>query len=153
MALSVQMDVDEFFNMLFDKQEDFLRATPFSNLLRIFFGGVNVNQMISKNPEVPYVGEREEGWFTVGVDVKNKKNLEEALSAYCSGEMLEGDNQYYVEDFDCKVVSLLSFFLCVSKNNRWCSKVPSAPTGGRPASRVHQGPAQQPHLPPQALRV
>lgn len=106
MALGVQMDVDEFFNMLFDRQEDLLRTTPFTDLLRIFFGGVNVNQMISKDPEVPYVGEREESWFTISVDVKNKKNLEESLASYCAGEMLEGDNKYYVEDFDKKVDAL-----------------------------------------------
>ena len=114
MALGVQMDVDEFFNMLFDRQEDLLRTTPFTDLLRIFFGGVNVNQMISKDPEVPYVGEREESWFTISVDVKNKKNLEESLASYCAGEMLEGDNKYYVEDFDKKVCLGFSFSLALS---------------------------------------
>jgi hypothetical protein len=45
---SQQMDVDEYFNMLFDKLEKCLKNTPQERILQDCFGGKVVNQIICK---------------------------------------------------------------------------------------------------------
>ncbi len=47
---SQQMDVDEYFNMLFDKLEKSLKNTPQERILQDCFGGKVVNQIICKEP-------------------------------------------------------------------------------------------------------
>jgi ubiquitin carboxyl-terminal hydrolase 34 len=47
---SQQMDVDEYFNMLFDKLEKCLKNTPQERILQDCFGGKVVNQIICKEP-------------------------------------------------------------------------------------------------------
>lgn len=42
------MDVDEFFNMLFDRLENELKLTQQSSLLNLIFGGSIENQLIGK---------------------------------------------------------------------------------------------------------
>jgi len=46
MQLGVQMDVNEFFNVLFDKLETELKNEPHNKLLDFVFGGVITNQFI-----------------------------------------------------------------------------------------------------------
>ena len=48
---SIQMDVDEFYNMLFEQLESALRDTQGHKLLQGLFGGTTVSQIVSKaNP-------------------------------------------------------------------------------------------------------
>ena len=47
---SQQMDVDEYFNMLFDKLENCLKGTSQERILQDCFGGKFVNQIICKEP-------------------------------------------------------------------------------------------------------
>jgi ubiquitin carboxyl-terminal hydrolase 34 len=98
---SVQMDVDEFFNMLFDKLETLLKGTPQETILKHFFGGTIVNQIISR--ECEHTSEREESFFTFSVEVKNKRNLLESLDLFVQGDMLEGDNKYHCSTCNKKV--------------------------------------------------
>ena len=44
--------------------------------------------------------------MSIGVNLKNKKTLEEALKGYVEGEILDGDNAYYCELCDKKVRTL-----------------------------------------------
>eukprot|EP00743_Colponemidia_sp_Colp-15_P012256 GILK01013886.1.p1 GENE.GILK01013886.1~~GILK01013886.1.p1 ORF type:complete len:1111 (+),score=235.56 GILK01013886.1:584-3916(+) len=92
---SIQMDVDEFFNRLFDKLETQLKETPEKNILQTFFGGKLLNQLICK--DCPHVSEREETFYTLSLEVKGKKNILESLDSYVQGEILEGDNKYFCE--------------------------------------------------------
>jgi hypothetical protein len=46
-AMRSQMDANEFFNMLFDKVDHQLKATPHAMMLRGLFGGTLSNQLIS----------------------------------------------------------------------------------------------------------
>lgn len=98
---SVQMDVDEFLTMLFDKLE---RALKKNNILKDFFGGTIINQIISKGCE--HVSEREEGFFTLSLEVKDKKHILESLDLYVVGDMLEGDNKYFCGTCSKKVDAL-----------------------------------------------
>lgn len=44
-----------------------------------------------------YVGENEEPFFTLTLDIKNKKTIQEALDLYVRPDILEGDNKYFCE--------------------------------------------------------
>lgn len=39
----------------------------------------------------------------LSLEVRGKRNLEESLDFYVSGELMEGDNQYYCEEIGRKV--------------------------------------------------
>eukprot|EP01119_Soliformovum_irregulare_P014939 TRINITY_DN4142_c0_g1_i2.p1 TRINITY_DN4142_c0_g1~~TRINITY_DN4142_c0_g1_i2.p1 ORF type:complete len:2758 (-),score=812.11 TRINITY_DN4142_c0_g1_i2:29-8302(-) len=89
----IQMDANEFLVMLFDKMESLLKGTKEEKILNQFFGGVLCNQIISK--ECEHVSEREEGCFTLSLEIKNKRNIQESLELYIQGDPLEGDNKYF----------------------------------------------------------
>ena len=92
---SIQMDVDEFYNMLFEQLEQGLRDTPAKKLLQGLFGGTTVSQIVSKDPSKPgLLSERQELFYTISIEVKCKKSILDGLAAYVEGEVLDGDNKY-----------------------------------------------------------
>lgn len=60
-------------------------------------GGVLGHAIISLEEEFPYDRETDEPFLTVTIEIKNKKNLEEALDLFIKGDILEGENKYYCE--------------------------------------------------------
>lgn len=88
MNVAVQMDVDEFFNILFDRLESSVKSTPQEELFRKQYGGKLVQQIKSKDCE--HISEREDSFFSIQCEVKNKKSLEESLQLYVQGEILDG---------------------------------------------------------------
>jgi len=54
----------------------------------------------------PHTYENGEPFLSIGVQVKNKKSIEEGLNSFIQGDMLEGDNAYYCEKCDKKVDTL-----------------------------------------------
>lgn len=124
----IQQDVDEFFNTLCDKIDNELKSeecqgtcdkesspeiqankeeTVSNNLqlssLNELIGGSLSHEIISLEPEHPYYGEREEPYLTISVEIKNKKNLSEALDMYVKGDILEGDNKFLCEKYGKKI--------------------------------------------------
>ncbi|KAI0187692.1 ubiquitin carboxyl-terminal hydrolase [Xylaria flabelliformis] len=87
-----QMDVDEFFNLLFDRWEAQFSLNSDKKALRSIFGGQLVQQVKSK--ECKHISERIEPFSAIQCDVKGKSSLEESLQAYVDGEIMEGDNKY-----------------------------------------------------------
>ncbi|KAG0045590.1 hypothetical protein BGZ83_009224 [Gryganskiella cystojenkinii] len=92
MNVAIQMDVDEFFNILFDRLESSVKSTPQEELFKKQYGGKLVQQIKSKDCE--HISEREDSFFSIQCEVKNKKSLEESLQLYVQGEILDGDNKY-----------------------------------------------------------
>ncbi|KAK4227673.1 ubiquitin carboxyl-terminal hydrolase 34 [Podospora fimiseda] len=90
--VSVQMDVDEFFNLLFDRWEGQFLSDEEKNLFRSFYGGQLVQQVRSK--ECDHISERLEPFSAIQCDIKGKATLQESLQAYVEGEIMEGDNKY-----------------------------------------------------------
>ena len=88
----IQQDTHEFYNLLCDNLENLLKATPHERLLKDTIGGVICNETKSLEKEYPYLGEREEPFFAITLDIKNKKNIMEALDLYVKPDRLEGDN-------------------------------------------------------------
>lgn len=101
----IQQDADEFLNLLFDKLEELMKNTEKAGLLRNFIGGSLAHQIVSCETDFPYKGEREEQFFRISLDVKNKKSLAEALDLYIKDEMLEGDNKYFCETYNSKITA------------------------------------------------
>jgi ubiquitin carboxyl-terminal hydrolase 34 len=89
--VSVQMDVDEFYNLLFDRWESQILATGDKRTFRSFYGGQLVQQVKSK--ECPHISERLEPFSAIQCDIKGKTSLQESLQAYVDGEVMEGGLQ------------------------------------------------------------
>jgi ubiquitin carboxyl-terminal hydrolase 34 len=87
-----QMDVDEFYNLLFDRWEGQLNGAEAKRRFRSFYGGQLVQQVASK--ECDHISERLEPFSAIQCDIKGKASLEESLQAYVDGEIMEGDNKY-----------------------------------------------------------
>jgi len=100
----VQMDADEFFNMITDKLERALAGSEHATLLKRFFGGKLSHQIISQ--ECEHTTEREEDFMTLSVDVQNKNCLDESLQLFVQGDMLDGDNKYFCDRCQKKVSAI-----------------------------------------------
>ena len=93
MALNTQMDVQEFANILFDQIEKELKQTNSHQLqlLNHVYGGKIVNQLICQ--QCGNRNERDEDYYMLSLDVKNKHSILNSLALYTDGELLEGDNK------------------------------------------------------------
>ncbi|KAJ3461759.1 hypothetical protein MRS44_010312 [Fusarium solani] len=87
-----QMDVDEFYNLLFDRWEGQFHSHEEKRKLKSFYGGQLVQQVKSK--ECEHISERLEPFSAIQCDIKGKNTLEDSLQAYVDGEIMEGDNKY-----------------------------------------------------------
>ncbi|PYH45847.1 putative ubiquitin C-terminal hydrolase [Aspergillus saccharolyticus JOP 1030-1] len=90
--VTIQMDVDEFYNLLFDRWEAQILRSEDKKKFRSFYGGQLVQQIKSK--ECPHISERLEPFSAIQCEIKGKATLEESLQAYVEGEIMQGDNKY-----------------------------------------------------------
>ena len=86
--ISIQMDVDEFYNLLFDRWESQILASADKTKFRAFYGGQIVQQIKSK--ECPHISERLEPFSAIQCDIQGKISLIDSLNAYVDGEVMEG---------------------------------------------------------------
>jgi ubiquitin carboxyl-terminal hydrolase 34 len=86
--VTIQMDVDEFYNLLFDRWESQILAPEAKRKFRSFYGGQLVQQVKSK--ECSHISERLEPFSAIQCDIKGKSSLQESLQAYVDGEVMEG---------------------------------------------------------------
>ena len=86
--VSVQMDVDEFYNLLFDRWESQILSDVGKKTFRRFYGGQIVQQIKSK--ECPHISEKTEPFSAIQCDIQGKATLTESLDAYVGGEVMEG---------------------------------------------------------------
>lgn len=100
--ISVQMDADEFYNLLFDQWEAQLVNERDKRRFRNFYGGQMLQQVKSK--ECKHVSERADSFFALQCDVQGKANLHESLQAFVQGDVMEGDNKYKCESCGGKFV-------------------------------------------------
>ncbi|KAJ5368932.1 uncharacterized protein N7496_008692 [Penicillium cataractarum] len=91
--VTVQMDVDEFYNLLFDRWEALIMNPEDKKRFRSFYGGQLVQQIKSK--ECSHISEREEPFSAIQCDIKGKASLDQSLQAYVEGEIMQGDNKYF----------------------------------------------------------
>jgi ubiquitin carboxyl-terminal hydrolase 34 len=98
-----QMDVEEFFNLLFDQWENQLEIPAAKEAFRRFYGGTLVNQIKSK--ECPHISETEERYLNIQCDVQGKQTLADSLQAFVEGDVMQGDNKYKCEKCGGKLVN------------------------------------------------
>jgi ubiquitin carboxyl-terminal hydrolase 34 len=96
--VTIQMDVDEFYNLLFDRWEGQIISPEAKRKFRSFYGGQLVQQVKSK--ECDHISERLEPFSAIQCDIKGKTCLQESLQAYVDGEVMEGDNKYKCSQCD-----------------------------------------------------
>ncbi|UNI21501.1 Ubiquitinyl hydrolase 1 [Purpureocillium takamizusanense] len=99
-----QMDVDEFYNLLFDRWEGQFPLAEDRKQLRSFYGGQLVQQVKSK--ECEHISERLEPFSAIQCDIKGNGTLEESLQAYVGGEVMDGDNKYKCSTCDRHVAAV-----------------------------------------------
>ena len=99
----IQQDSDEFLSILCDNLEKEAKAFNKEYFLENSFKGKISNEILSLEKEYPYYSQSEEPFFRITLDIKGHKSLEEALDAYVKGEILDGDNKYYVEEHKRKI--------------------------------------------------
>ncbi|KAJ3494124.1 hypothetical protein NLG97_g4280 [Lecanicillium saksenae] len=93
-----QMDVDEFYNLLFDRWEAQLPNAAAKKQFRSIYGGQLVQQIKSK--ECGHISERLEPFSAIQCDIKGNSTLEDSLRAYVGGEIMDGDNKYKCSSCD-----------------------------------------------------
>ncbi|KAL7788281.1 hypothetical protein V8C37DRAFT_388563 [Trichoderma ceciliae] len=93
-----QMDVDEFYSLLFDRLEAQSMTDDEKKKLRSIYGGQLVQQVKSK--ECEHISERLEPFSAIQCDINGKRTLQESLQAYVGGEIMEGDNKYKCSSCD-----------------------------------------------------
>lgn len=86
--VTIQMDVDEFYNLLFDRWEAQIVDPEEKKKFRSFYGGQLVQQIKSK--ECPHISERLEPFSAIQCDIKGMASLEDSLQAYVEGEIMQG---------------------------------------------------------------
>ena len=86
--VSIQMDVDEFYNLLFDRWESQILSGADKKTFRAFYGGQIVQQIKSK--ECHHISERLEPFSAIQCDIHGKTTLVDSLNAYVEGEVMEG---------------------------------------------------------------
>jgi ubiquitin carboxyl-terminal hydrolase 34 len=92
--VTIQMDVDEFYNLLFDRWEAQILDADDKKRFRSFYGGQLVQQIKSK--ECPHISEKLEPFSAIQCEIKGKAGLEDSLRAYVEGEIMQGgENQSY----------------------------------------------------------
>ncbi|PRP87509.1 ubiquitin domain-containing protein [Planoprotostelium fungivorum] len=101
---SVQMDCNEFSNMLFDHLESSLKGTHQEHLLKNVFSGTLCNQLICK--ECPHSSERDEPFYTLSVEISRQKDINQSLKSFIKGEMLVDDNKYFCDKCNRAVETL-----------------------------------------------
>jgi ubiquitin carboxyl-terminal hydrolase 34 len=86
--VTIQMDVDEFYNLIFDRWEEQILSDESKKAFRSFYRGEVVQQVKSK--ECPHISEHEEPFSVIQCEIRGKKTLAESLKAYTEGEVMEG---------------------------------------------------------------
>ncbi|CAD8161453.1 unnamed protein product [Paramecium pentaurelia] len=100
---SVQQDVNEFFNLLTDKLEKDQKGTQQQDLIHQIMGGILGHEIRSLEQDVEFQRETDEVFLTVTIEIKNKKNLEEALDLFIKADVLDGENKYFCEAINRRI--------------------------------------------------
>jgi ubiquitin C-terminal hydrolase len=111
-----QQDAQEFFNIISDNIESQLKGTKNANLLKEILGGEICSEVKSLEDEYEYVSQTMEPFFSIQLDIKNRKSIQEALDFYIKPDILEGDNKYYCEKYDKKIRAHKRAFLNKASN-------------------------------------
>ena len=97
-----QMDVDEFYINILDKIENRLKNTKNENLVKFFFQG-RLNDVLNFQNGCTHHRTNTNNFYSIQLQVQNKKNIYESLDALTEGELMDGDNCIFCPHCDKKV--------------------------------------------------
>lgn len=80
--VSVQMDTNEFLNMMFDKIDTIVKKTSYKDVLKDHMGGKLSHELIAKDGNTTLYSEREEDFYYLTIRIKEKKNIQEGLAEF-----------------------------------------------------------------------
>lgn len=100
---SIQMDVEEFLNCVFDQWEAQLESPNAKEEFRSFYGGKQVTQ--TKSKECPHVSVKEDPYSVIQCNIHGVSSLEQSLKQFVDGEEMEGANRYKCEQCDGRLVT------------------------------------------------
>lgn len=103
--VNIQEDSGGFLSKLTDKVNEKLKGTADEGVFKDVMGGTFSHELIGRNGCTHYK-EREEEFYGVTLEVKNKKTIQESLEAFIQGELLEGGNQFKCSQCNKKVDTL-----------------------------------------------
>ena len=86
-----QMDVDEFFGNILDKIENRLKNTKNENLVKYFFQG-RQNDLLTFQDGCSHHRTNIINFYSIQLQVQNKKNIYESLDTLTEGELMNGEN-------------------------------------------------------------
>ena len=101
--LNVQQDSEEFLSILCENLEREAKNINKELFLENSIKGKISNETISLEKDYPYYSQTEEDFYSITLDIKGHRNLEEALDAYVKAVILEGDNKYYIDKYKTKI--------------------------------------------------
>ena len=101
--VGIQQDTDEFFGILCEELEKEEKIYKNENFLENSFKGKISNEIYSIENDYPYYSCTDEDYFRITLDIKGKKNLNEALNNFIQEEILDGDNKYLIEKYNKKI--------------------------------------------------
>ena len=92
--VSVQMDVDEFYNRLFDRWESQILSEGDKEKFRKFYGGQLIQQI--KSHDCTHISERIEPFSVLQCEIQGKTTLVESMNAFVEGEILQGGKDVFL---------------------------------------------------------
>ena len=103
----LQMDVDEFFGNILDKIENRLKKTKNENLVKYFFQG-SQNDILTFQEGCTHHRINVNNFYSIQLQVQNKKNLYESLDTLTEGELMNGDNCIFCPQCKKKIPAVKS---------------------------------------------
>jgi ubiquitin C-terminal hydrolase len=89
-----QMDIDEFFGNILDKLENRLKVTNNENLVKYFFQGFQ-NDTLTFQEGCTHHRTNTNNFYSIQLQIQNKKNIYESLDMLTEGELMNGDNMIF----------------------------------------------------------
>ena len=103
----LQMDVDEFFGNILDKIENRLKKTKNENLVKYFFQG-SQNDILKFQDGCTHHRINVNNFYSIQLQVQNKKNIYESLDTLTEGELMNGDNCIFCPKCNKKIPAVKS---------------------------------------------
>jgi len=112
-AINTQHDVEEFYDIITDRLEKELKGLGKDKLIRDMFGVTLIHEIESLEIDKQFISAIEEPCLTLGLEVKNKSSIEDALSSFIKAEVMDGTEKYYCSKYDARIKASKR---CIIKN-------------------------------------
>ena len=100
-----QKDIDEFFNLLIDKLENNLQGTKNENLIKYFFQGRIIDNLTFQE-DCSHNRKNEISFYSIQLQIKNKKDLFESLDSFIDGELMKDENAIFCQQCNKKIPAI-----------------------------------------------